>query len=535
MQSKQVLTILAVLLVAGFGLVWHSNVTAKIRIAEKSKSNCQTQIRKLAAQNEELEEELEGLREQLNVPKSAAAKPSEKPSEAAPATTIPAKPPASRPGRADRKSDELVALRHDQTELLAHQGNPATYWNAIGANQRERECEAVFGMTLVDQWRKTRKSYCESKAGHQPDQSSLTCYRYQQLRHSAQDIMCLGRNIAIDLGRVSMSGKSSMYGEDGQFTFNAGTFQAACQWTEHYSNGHFPMCQKDVINGFQLVEKVDGCDTMIENPVALVIRYEFKNLFHQMTDFINVYLGAAVTGASLDEMQVVLLDNHPDGPFMDIWRALSPAHEVLRAKDLKGKVCMQQPLFPVLGYGAPIAKDIDRSNECRDGSLVQSFVRRVLLELDLLDTPIPTQPVITFISRKDYDGRVISRKITNEDQLVAEMKSKLSGGVVNQVDFARISFREQLEVIRKTNILIGMHGAGLSHLLFLPKEAIVVELFQGGQPKHYRNFAKWSDKQYMAYNTNGNVDINDFMRALDGAVRIARSFNDGHGACGFSC
>ena len=35
-------------------------------------------------------------------------------------------------------------------------------------------------------------------------------------------------------------------------------------------------------------------------------------------------------------------------------------------------------------------------------------------------------------------------------------------------------------------------GAGLSHLMFMPKEAIVIELFQGDSPKHYRNFAKWS-------------------------------------------
>lgn len=37
-------------------------------------------------------------------------------------------------------------------------------------------------------------------------------------------------------------------------------------------------------------------------------------------------------------------------------------------------------------------------------------------------------------------------------------------------------FTEQLSVIQETDILIGMHGAGLTHLLFLPDWAAVFEL-----------------------------------------------------------
>ena len=37
-------------------------------------------------------------------------------------------------------------------------------------------------------------------------------------------------------------------------------------------------------------------------------------------------------------------------------------------------------------------------------------------------------------------------------------------------------FREQLMVMQNTDILIGMHGAGLTHLLFLPDWAAVFEL-----------------------------------------------------------
>jgi glycoprotein 2-beta-D-xylosyltransferase len=42
--------------------------------------------------------------------------------------------------------------------------------------------------------------------------------------------------------------------------------------------------------------------------------------------------------------------------------------------------------------------------------------------------------------------------------------------------------KEQLKFIRKTDILIGMHGAGLTHALFLPKTSGLIELF----PQNFR-------------------------------------------------
>jgi protein O-GlcNAc transferase len=40
----------------------------------------------------------------------------------------------------------------------------------------------------------------------------------------------------------------------------------------------------------------------------------------------------------------------------------------------------------------------------------------------------------------------------------------------------KTDFVEQLSEIQDTDVLIGMHGAGLTHLLFLPDWAAVVEL-----------------------------------------------------------
>jgi len=53
-----------------------------------------------------------------------------------------------------------------------------------------------------------------------------------------------------------------------------------------------------------------------------------------------------------------------------------------------------------------------------------------------------------------------------------------------------VPFREQLETIRNTDILVGIHGAGLTHLLFLPDWAHVIELYNCDDPGCYKDLAR---------------------------------------------
>ena len=47
-----------------------------------------------------------------------------------------------------------------------------------------------------------------------------------------------------------------------------------------------------------------------------------------------------------------------------------------------------------------------------------------------------------------------------------------------------------MEAIRATDILIGIHGAGLTHMLFLPDWAVVFELYDCEDPECYRDLAR---------------------------------------------
>lgn len=50
-----------------------------------------------------------------------------------------------------------------------------------------------------------------------------------------------------------------------------------------------------------------------------------------------------------------------------------------------------------------------------------------------------------------------------------------------------MKFVDQLEITRNTDVFIGMHGAGLTHLLFLPKWATLFELYV-----HFYSVSIWN-------------------------------------------
>ena len=44
-----------------------------------------------------------------------------------------------------------------------------------------------------------------------------------------------------------------------------------------------------------------------------------------------------------------------------------------------------------------------------------------------------------------------------------------------------------MQIIRNTDILVGIHGAGLTHMLFLPDWAVVFELYDCQDPNCYKD------------------------------------------------
>ena len=91
------------------------------------------------------------------------------------------------------------------------------------------------------------------------------------------------------------------------------------------------------------------------------------------------------------------------------------------------------------------------------------------------------QPRITLLLRRGASHRTytVGRLVLNPLEVERALRRV---GRVRVVSFENHTLAQQLQVMLETDVLIGVHGAGLSNGMFLDRCGIVVELFSLGAP-----------------------------------------------------
>ncbi|KAF8345464.1 hypothetical protein F5887DRAFT_884888 [Amanita rubescens] len=113
-------------------------------------------------------------------------------------------------------------------------------------------------------------------------------------------------------------------------------------------------------------------------------------------------------------------------------------------------------------------------------------------------------PVVTYISRQST-----GRRLREEDHegLVRSLRELDEEGLceVHVVRMERMSLKAQIELVARTTVLVGVHGNGLTHQLWMPRtsRSTVVEIFAPGSYNFdyeilsrnmgHRHYAVWND------------------------------------------
>lgn len=71
--------------------------------------------------------------------------------------------------------------------------------------------------------------------------------------------------------------------------------------------------------------------------------------------------------------------------------------------------------------------------------------------------------------------------------------------------YKELGFLDQLSITHNTDIFIGMHGAGLTHLLFLPDWAVVFELYNCEDERCYLDLARLRGVHYITWQRQNKV------------------------------
>lgn len=107
------------------------------------------------------------------------------------------------------------------------------------------------------------------------------------------------------------------------------------------------------------------------------------------------------------------------------------------------------------------------------------------------------------------------RQVRNDAEVVSTLKELetttfKSGAKVKfqDVDFNLLSFEEQIKVDLETDVLVGPHGAGLMHNIFMRDRAVLVELSVDGSAglRHFSNLAHWYGRSYHGLSPSNPID-----------------------------
>ncbi|KAH3726157.1 hypothetical protein DPMN_052013 [Dreissena polymorpha] len=114
---------------------------------------------------------------------------------------------------------------------------------------------------------------------------------------------------------------------------------------------------------------------------------------------------------------------------------------------------------------------------------------------------------------RNAEGNV-GRKVFNEAEVVETLMKAFPGSHVQAALMEALPKKSQLEISSQTDLWIRMHGAGMTHIAFLPKHAAVLELFQKGfkvnRPHFvcFHSITMWRGMHYDSWeNTDGNLEM----------------------------
>jgi len=225
---------------------------------------------------------------------------------------------------------------------------------------------------------------------------------------------------------------------------------------------------------------------------TILVRREegFNNPWNSLWQIFSLYMFMDVLQSTVDPQtgnpflartdinnaQVVILDDYEDGPIFDLW-ALVARKPVIRWSDLSsGTPDLGRIILPWAGNSIKMRQKDWDIHPCRDSKLSRTSSQRLIKYYDIGKEKVPDNGklVLTFTERHDT-GRLV-----DQEWYMEILEWQFPDVIVQMIDFASIPSEEQLRVMHRTNILVGIHGPGLIHSIFQPPGSAIVEILPPG-------------------------------------------------------
>ncbi|RSL65873.1 hypothetical protein CEP54_003998 [Fusarium duplospermum] len=360
-------------------------------------------------------------------------------------------------------------------------------------------CEERYGLKYLENARDSADSYCKPGSS-----SSFHCF-WSSTADNRNDAMCYGRGAVYDAEkrrwRLNCDWKTPSEEE-----LEKGAHDVPKDLTRYWYNtgpGHVMHYVKE--------DRPKGVVDTKGRKTILLKREGAGNVWHCLMEIIALAYTVDILQISVDpdtkepfltakdgeNAQVVVLDDQPDGPFFDLWKLFAKL-PIRRIGNLTEDEPPTDIILPFAGGSNTLWQGDWTPHGCRDSPLVKTFARRALALYGVKRQTRGDDVVVTFVKRTG------TRSLHNETELLEAARAVIPNMKLNEVDFATMKFKEQLEVVQKTDLLAGVHGAGLTHTMFLPRGSATLEILPDDFfHKGFRNLAQIMGNGY--FSTHGKV------------------------------
>ncbi|QDS73478.1 hypothetical protein FKW77_009071 [Venturia effusa] len=354
-------------------------------------------------------------------------------------------------------------------------------------------CNDRFGVQYLQSLSAKTTSYCTADSG-----SSLTCFHSRTAKEGRTDSFCVGEGSSLEGGRFRLDCQLRELNSE-----EVGDKVPRVENLAHYWYNTGPgAILRDFVDLKGPIPKLEA-----NLNYTILIRRE-ENVFnpwHSLMEIFSLSMTLDVLRMTLRphsqkpflrpgvNLRILILDQHAQGPYWELW-ALFASGGMVRKDEAKigGTNTM---LIPLAGGSNPFWQGDWEAHACSISPLLRVFSERVLNFYNISrDVIVDDRPLtLTFVDRRE------KRRLVNVDDHITALQRKFPAVKIETVDFASISFEEQVRISSETDILAGVHGAGLTHAMFQKPGSALVEIIpKDFNFKGFRNLAKLAGQKYFS-------------------------------------
>ena len=246
------------------------------------------------------------------------------------------------------------------------------------------------------------------------------------------------------------------------------------------------------------------------------------NLFHGGSEFINALSIMYLLNLYPEDIQIVFLESIQinDDPFYNLYKYLiGRGGEPIHIRNLKKKYHIEFGVHIPINWDSPCFIKKKTIPNCTNNPTKTYFLYNKLIDLymnprlykDFIDNKkafyYPNKiinlnkkknkfdKIVTFQWRRVWpkDRKGQHRILGNGPELADKISQLLPDNIlIRLIDTAILSINEQISIMRNTDYFLGTHGAGLSLILYAPKECIFHEISNKRKMKGLALFASLS-------------------------------------------